>query len=66
MDSSIDYYKEVERLNIELAETIHEKVQAAEYGLAVLEEKQQLQTQYDDLEAQFEAIRTELECAREV
>jgi protein bicaudal D len=38
-----DLRLEVERLQTELAETTQEKVQAAEYGLAVLEEKQQLQ-----------------------
>ena len=31
--------QEIERLQNELAETTQEKVQAAEYGLAVLEEK---------------------------
>ena len=66
MDSSIDYVKEVERLNSELAETAREKVQAAEYGLVVLEEKQQLQAQYDELESHFEAVKTELDCAKEV
>ncbi|XP_076469501.1 protein bicaudal D-like isoform X2 [Babylonia areolata] len=65
MDSSSDIAKEVERLNDELAETAREKVQAAEYGLAVLEEKQQLQAQYDELESQFEAIKLELDCAKE-
>ena len=66
METSTDMQKEVERLSNELAETVREKVQAAEYGLVVLEEKQQLQAQYDDLESQFETLKTELECAREV
>ena len=66
MESTTDFRKEVERLSNELAETAREKVQAAEYGLVVLEEKQQLQTQYDDLESRFEALKAELECAREV
>lgn len=66
MDSSTDLQKEVERLGNELAETVREKVQAAEYGLAVLEEKQQLQSQYDELETNFEALKTELSCAKEV
>ncbi|KAL8594897.1 hypothetical protein ACOMHN_038460 [Nucella lapillus] len=65
MDSSAELAKEVERLTNELAETGREKVQAAEYGLAVLEEKQQLQAQYDDLESQFEAIKQELDFAKE-
>jgi len=41
-------------------------VQAAEYGLAVLEEKQRLQEQYDELESALEANKQELECLREV
>ncbi|XP_076447399.1 protein bicaudal D-like isoform X2 [Babylonia areolata] len=65
MESSTDFQKEVERLSTELAETAREKVQAAEYGLVVLEEKQQLQAQYDELESHFEALKVELECAKE-
>ncbi|KAK7494003.1 hypothetical protein BaRGS_00014885 [Batillaria attramentaria] len=65
MDSSTNLQKEIERLNNELAETVREKVQAAEYGLAVLEEKQQLQSLYDELESNFEAVKTELDCAKE-
>ncbi|KAK2899084.1 hypothetical protein Q8A67_010502 [Cirrhinus molitorella] len=56
---------EVERLSRELAETTQEKIQAAEYGLAVLEEKQQLKQQYDELEAEYETVRQELEQLRE-
>lgn len=65
MDPSSELQKEIERLSSELTETVREKLQAAEYGLAVLEEKQQLQAQYDDLESQLEAAKAELECARE-
>ncbi|KAI2661183.1 hypothetical protein H4Q32_006716 [Labeo rohita] len=57
---------EVERLSRELSETTQEKIQAAEYGLAVLEEKQQLKQQYDELEAEYETVRQELEQLREV
>ncbi|XP_026126467.1 protein bicaudal D homolog 2 isoform X2 [Carassius auratus] len=56
---------EVQRLSRELAETTREKIQAAEYGLAVLEEKQQLKQQYDELEAEHESVRQELEQLRE-
>uniref|UniRef100_A0A8C1FW53 Uncharacterized protein n=1 Tax=Cyprinus carpio carpio TaxID=630221 RepID=A0A8C1FW53_CYPCA len=56
---------EVQRLSRELAETTREKIQAAEYGLAVLEEKQQLKQQYDELEAEYESVRQELEQLRE-
>ncbi|KAK3589481.1 hypothetical protein CHS0354_030604 [Potamilus streckersoni] len=56
---------EIERLQLELSETNQEKVRAAEYGLAVLEEKHQLQQHYEDLEAHYDALKAELECAKE-
>uniref|UniRef100_A0A671KCC3 Protein bicaudal D homolog 2-like n=1 Tax=Sinocyclocheilus anshuiensis TaxID=1608454 RepID=A0A671KCC3_9TELE len=56
---------EVQRLSRELAETTREKIQAAEYGLAVLDEKQQLKQRYDELEAEHETVRQELEQLRE-
>lgn len=65
--STIDQLKsEVDRLSSELQQACLEKVQAAEYGLAVLEEKQRLQEQYDELETSLEANKQELECLREV
>lgn len=57
---------EIERLSRELSETTNEKIQAAEYGLAVLEEKQQLKQQYDDLEIEYETVRQELDQLKEV
>ncbi|XP_072308452.1 protein bicaudal D homolog 2 [Eucyclogobius newberryi] len=51
---------EVERLSRELRDTTHEKIQAAEYGLAVLEEKQVLQQRFDELETEHETVRQEL------
>lgn len=57
---------EVERLSRELSDTSREKIQAAQYGLAVLEEKQQLALRYDELEAEYETLRQELEQLREV
>ena len=57
---------EVERLTRELRETTHEKIQAAEYGLAVLEEKQQLKQRFDELEAEYETARHELDQLKEV
>ena len=57
---------EIERLNGELQQACLEKVQAAEYGLAVLEEKQRLQEQYDELENALEASKQELDCLKEV
>ena len=65
--STIEQLKsEVERLSNELQQACLEKVQAAEYGLAVLEEKQRLQEQYDELESALETNKQELECLREV
>ena len=65
--STIDQLKsEVERLSSELQQACLEKVQAAEYGLAVLEEKQRLQEQYEDLETALDANKQELDCLKEV
>ncbi|XP_020648704.3 protein bicaudal D homolog 2 isoform X1 [Pogona vitticeps] len=51
---------EVERLVAELQEATQEKVQAAEYGLAVLEENGELKQRCRDLEGQLEMLRMEL------
>ncbi|XP_071066345.1 protein bicaudal D homolog 1 isoform X2 [Dasypus novemcinctus] len=59
------YRAEIERLSRELSETTHEKIQAAEYGLVVLEEKLALKQRYDELEAAHDALRRELEQLRE-
>lgn len=56
---------EVERLTRELRETTHEKIQAAEYGLAVLDEKQQLKLRFDELETEHETVRHELDQLKE-
>nr|XP_057944415.1 protein bicaudal D homolog 2-like [Doryrhamphus excisus] len=56
---------EVERLSRELRETTQEKIQAAEYGLAVLEEKQQLKQRFDELETEYETVRQELDQLKE-
>ncbi|XP_060679060.1 protein bicaudal D homolog 2-like [Hemiscyllium ocellatum] len=57
---------EVERLSAELAETSEQKVQAARYGLAVLEERRGLQQRLTELESEHEAAIEELERLREV
>lgn len=57
---------EVERLSRELRETTQEKIQAAEYGLAVLEEKQQLKQRFDELETEYETARRELDQLKQV
>jgi len=58
--------EEIKRLQNELDETSRQKIQAAEYGLAVLEEKQQLQQQCEELETLYDTTRHELDCAKEV
>ncbi|OCT88074.1 protein bicaudal D homolog 1 isoform X1 [Xenopus laevis] len=60
-----DYKEEIQRLTKELAETTQEKIQAAEYGLVVLEEKLALKQQYDELEADCDSLRHELEQLKE-
>ncbi|CAM5082875.1 unnamed protein product [Natator depressus] len=63
---AVDHYKtEIERLTKELTETTREKIQAAEYGLVVLEEKLTLKQQYDELEADYDCLKQELEQLRE-
>ncbi|XP_053147183.1 protein bicaudal D homolog 2-like [Hemicordylus capensis] len=51
---------EVERLVAELREATREKVQAAQYGLAVLEENGELKQRCGELEGQAEVMRLEL------
>lgn len=57
---------ELGRLQQELSETNQEKIRAAEYGLAVLDEKHQLESHIEELEAEKEQIKIELEQAKEV
>ncbi|XP_073430289.1 protein bicaudal D homolog 2 isoform X1 [Dendrobates tinctorius] len=66
MQSGSDWLRaEIRRLFRELGETTREKIQAAEYGLVVLDEKQQLKQQYDELELEYETVRQELEQLKE-
>ena len=58
--------EEIQRLKNELDETTKQKIQAAEYGLAVLEEKQQLQLQCEELEELYDTTKHELDCAKKV
>jgi len=57
---------EIERLTRELSETSREKIQAAEYGLVVLEENQQMKQRFEDLESEYETVRQELDQLKEV
>ncbi|XP_022105388.1 protein bicaudal D homolog 2-like isoform X9 [Acanthaster planci] len=56
---------EIERLKDELNLASQEKIQAAEYGLVVLEEKQALKQQFEELEVLYETSKTELQLAKE-
>lgn len=57
---------EVERLSAELQEANEEKLQAARYGLAVLEESAVLKTKHSQLEEEHEALKLEVQQLREV
>lgn len=63
---SQDLYIEIARLQKAIDEVNQQKVQAAEYGLAVLQEKQQLQEQLDQLELVNEQTSTELQHLKQV
>uniref|UniRef100_UPI00358F8F13 protein bicaudal D homolog 2-like n=1 Tax=Myxine glutinosa TaxID=7769 RepID=UPI00358F8F13 len=56
---------ELERMARGLAQTESERIQAAEYGLAVLEEKHVLQHNYEELEHSYEAMRNEVDMLKE-
>lgn len=57
---------EIGRLQQELTETNQEKIRAAEYGLAVLEERNHLESQIEEFETTIHALKTELDQAKEV
>uniref|UniRef100_A0A672TDC9 Protein bicaudal D homolog 2-like n=1 Tax=Sinocyclocheilus grahami TaxID=75366 RepID=A0A672TDC9_SINGR len=56
---------EVERLVAELQEANEEKLQAARYGLAVLEESSALKIKHSQLEEEYEALKMEVQQLRE-
>ncbi|XP_053552013.1 protein bicaudal D homolog 2 [Bombina bombina] len=56
---------ELDRLSAELKETTEEKVQAAQYGLAVLEENSELKQKNADLESDCEVLKLELKQMKE-
>ncbi|CAM1291225.1 BICD1 (predicted) [Pycnogonum litorale] len=64
-DSVDDLKREIERLNRELAQTSHEKIQSAQYGLVLLDEKESLQHRCEEIELQYESAKNELELVRE-
>ncbi|XP_048877804.1 protein bicaudal D homolog 2 isoform X2 [Brienomyrus brachyistius] len=56
---------ELERLSLELQEANEEKLQAARYGLAVLEESAALRSRHSQLEEEHEVLRREVQQLRE-
>lgn len=63
---SRDLKAAVVRLTLELQEATEEKLQAARYGLVVLEESAALKTRHRQLEEEHESLREELQRLREV
>ncbi|XP_047449427.1 protein bicaudal D homolog 2 [Mugil cephalus] len=62
---SRDLNAEVMRLTLELQEATEEKLQAARYGLVVLEESAALKVKHRQLEEEHEALKAELQQLRE-
>ena len=61
-DNEIQSLKEeMERLSAQIVEASTERAQAAEYGLVLLEEKQALQVQQEELNSLYESTKRELE-----
>lgn len=57
---------EVERLTRELDQASSEKIQSAQYGLVLLDEKENLQQRCEDLEVLYENTKHELLITQEV
>lgn len=60
------YTLEIERLTRELDQTNSEKIQSAQYGIVLLQEKETLQHRCDELESLYENTRHELALTHEV
>ena len=61
LDTTEALRDELETLNKEIVQANEERAQAAEYGLVILEEKQSLQYQYDEMSLLYEGTKRELE-----
>ena len=61
-----DLRTEIERLSRELDLASTEKIQSAQYGLALLEEKSALEQRCNDLEGLYENTKHELDITQEV
>lgn len=57
---------EIERLTRELDQASSEKVQSAQYGLVLLEEKKELQQKCEEFESLYENTKHELQITQEV
>lgn len=60
-----DMQQEIERLGRELDQASSEKIQSAQYGLGLLEEKAALQSRCEELEALYENSKHELDITQE-
>ena len=58
--------EELEQLNSDLTEANEQRAQAAEYGLVLLEEKQALQFQHEELSNLYESTKRELDSSTTV
>ena len=56
---------EVDRLQRELDQTSSEKIQSAQYGLVLLEEKEQLEIRCEELETLYDTTKNELDVTQE-
>ena len=56
--------QELDRIQGELAVTSSEKHQSAQFGLQLLDQKEELQRRFDELEAIYDSTRNELEALR--
>ncbi|KAL0870011.1 hypothetical protein ABMA27_006190 [Loxostege sticticalis] len=63
--SVVELQAEIERLSRELDQASSEKIQSAQLGLVLLEEKSALQQRYDELESIYENTRHELKITQE-
>lgn len=64
--SVVELQAELERLARELDQASSEKIQSAQLGLVLLEEKSALQQRCDELEGLYENTRHDLEITQEV
>ena len=57
---------EIERLTRELDQASSEKIQSAQYGLVLLEEKSHLQQKCDEFESLYDTVKLELDITQKV